>query len=371
MDRKSLGRVEIKEADAEKGTFTALIATFNVKDSDGDVTLPGAFPEGKQIPVSSYGHTSWEGALPIGGATLTQTRTEGLAKGRFYLNTPHGEAAYLTLKAMSDDGHPSEWSYGYAPTEFSYGEWENETVRFLKSVDVFEASPVLKGAGVGTRTLDLKAHKGSGNGVNPYAYKGTITAHECAVVNERWVPAKALEALGMGATIEQLRSVHAFVDPTADPTLKSSYHFLHHDGPGRPANLRACYLGIAALNGAKGFAVPTEARQDVYDHLASHIRDAGREAPELRQPGQRMKMREETMVLLAGITDLTGRLAEVGASRQMKRERAITVANAEALTWLREELAALDALLDSPDETAKQIKLQFMRKNLSLMTREG
>lgn len=366
MDRKSLGRVEIKDADAEKGTFTALIATFNVKDSDGDVTLPGAFPEGKAIPVSSYGHTSWEGALPIGGATLTQTRTEGLAKGRFYLDTPHGHAAYLTLKAMSDDGHPSEWSYGYAPKEFSYGEFESETVRFLKSVDVFEASPVLKGAGVGTHTLNIKAHKGTGSLANPYAYRGVIAPHECTVVNERWVPAKAMETLGLGATIEQLRSVHAYVDPTSDPTLKSSYHFLHHDGPGRPANLRACYLGIAALNGAKGFSVPTDVRADVYDHLASHIRDAGREAIELRQPGERLKMREELFVLLANTTDITGRLAEVGASRQMKRERAITVANAEALAWLREEQAELASLLDSPDETAKHIKLQFMRKNLLL-----
>jgi len=370
VDRKSLGRVEIKDADDDKGTFTALIATFNAKDSDGDVTLPGAFPEGKGIPVSSYGHTSWEGALPIGSAVLTQTRTEGLAKGRFYLDTPHGNAAYTTLKRLSDDGHPSEWSYGYAPKEFNYGDWDGETVRFLKAVDVFEASPVLKGAGIGTRTLDIKRDKGSGVSTVDYSYKGVIGAHDCATVVTRWVPAKALHNLGLGATILDLRAVHAFVDPTQDPTMKSSYHFLHHDAPGAPANLRACYLGIAALNGAKGFAVPEAARAGVYDHLASHIRDAGREAPELRQPGERLKMREETMVLLAQATDLTGRLVEVGASRVLKRERSITAANQEVLTWLREELAALDALLDSPDETAKQLKLQFIRNELLLSTED-
>jgi hypothetical protein len=365
-ERKSLGRVEIKDAD--KGTFAALIAQFNVVDTDGDVTNSGAFPEGKAVPVSSYGHTSWEGQLPVGTATLRQTRTEAIAEGRFYLDTSGGKDTWATLKAMQSDGHPSEWSYGYDATEYSFGEFEGQRVRFLKAVDVFEVSPVLRGAGIGTRTLSVKSGNGSGKpeGENALRYKGSIAPHRSMIVDQRWDAVKAARNLGLGATIEQLRACHAWYDPTGDPEYKSSYHFLHHERPGGAANLRACYLGISALNGAKGMLVPADARQDVYDHLASHIRDADREAPALSGAGEQLKLRERAMVLLADLTDLNGEFAEVGASRLLKGERMFTGAQREILGWIREELSALSGHLDSPEAAAQTEYLRFLRTQLSI-----
>lgn len=364
-ERKSLGRVEIKDAD--KGTFDALIAQFNVVDTDGDVTEPGAFPEGKAVPVSSYGHTSWEGHLPIGTATLRQTRTEAIASGRFYLDTDGGKNSWATLKNMQSDGHPSEWSYGYDATEFSFGEFEGQRVRFLKGVDVFEVSPVLRGAGMGTRTLNIKGRKDNGEpeGTNPLRYKGSIAPHKSMIVDQRWDATKASRNVGLGATIEQLRSCHAWYDPTGDPEYKSSYHFLHHERPGGAANLRACFLGIAALNGAKGMFVPAEARQDVYDHLAGHIRDADREAPALGGAGETLKLRETAMVILADLTDLNGQFAEVGASRLLKGERMFTGAQREVLGWIRDELSALSGHLDSPEAAAQTEYLRYLRTTLS------
>jgi hypothetical protein len=363
-ERKSLGRVEIKDAD--KGTFDALIAQFNVVDSDGDVTNPGAFPEGKSVPVSSYGHASWEGKLPIGTATLKQTRTECIASGRFYLDTTDGKDTWAVLKQMQADGHPSEWSYGYEPKEYSFGEFNDQHVRFLNGVDVFEVSPVLRGAGVGTRTLDIKGDKGTGGRQeeNALRYKGSIAPHKSMIVDQRWDAQKASRALGLGATIEQLRSCHAWCDPNGDPEYKSSYHFLHHERPGGAANLRACFLGIAALNGAKGATVPAEARQDVYDHLAGHIRDAEREAPALGGTGETLKLRESAMVILADLTDLNGQFAEVGASRLLKGERMFTGAQREVLGWIRDELNVLSGHLDSPEAAAQTEYLRFLRTTL-------
>lgn len=63
MQVKQLGRVEIKNAD--KGEVSAVFSTFNVLDSDNDVTLPGAFDEGAELPISAYGHASWQGAYPL------------------------------------------------------------------------------------------------------------------------------------------------------------------------------------------------------------------------------------------------------------------------------------------------------------------
>jgi hypothetical protein len=68
---KALQQVEIKNAD--RGEFSAVFSTFNVVDSDGDVTHPGAFEDGAEALVSSYGHQSWAGALPVGKGRIRQT----------------------------------------------------------------------------------------------------------------------------------------------------------------------------------------------------------------------------------------------------------------------------------------------------------
>ncbi|WP_327047281.1 HK97 family phage prohead protease [Microbispora sp. NBC_01189] len=151
MDTKGLCRVEVKDED--KGLVTAVFSTFNVKDSDRDVTRPGAFEDGAEMPISSYGHTSWSGALPVGKATIRTTATEALAECEFFLDTAHGADTFKTVKRLGSLG---QWSYGYDPVEYSFGEWEGERVRFLDKLKVHEVSPVLLGAGVNTRTLTAK-----------------------------------------------------------------------------------------------------------------------------------------------------------------------------------------------------------------------
>ena len=48
---KSLGRVELK-IDGDAGAFRATIATLNVIDKDGDVTVPGAFRKGQEVRIA-------------------------------------------------------------------------------------------------------------------------------------------------------------------------------------------------------------------------------------------------------------------------------------------------------------------------------
>ncbi|WP_200853980.1 hypothetical protein, partial [Klebsiella pneumoniae] len=83
------------------------------------------------------------------------------------------------------------------------------------------------------------------------------------------------------------RRAYAWRDPDADPSTKSAYKFIHHevseDGEPGPANLTACSAGIAVLNGGRGGAdIPDSDREGVWRHLAAHLRDAGREPPELQ-----------------------------------------------------------------------------------------
>ncbi|WP_433415044.1 HK97 family phage prohead protease [Microtetraspora malaysiensis] len=150
MDTKGL-RVEIKDAD--RGEITAIFSTLGVKDSDGDVTLPGAFEDGAEMPISAYGHTSWAGALPPGKGRIRTTKTEAILEGQFFLDTTHGADTFKTVQRL---GALGQWSYGYDAIKYSYGEHKGARVRFLEGLKVHEVSPVLLGAGVGTRTIGAK-----------------------------------------------------------------------------------------------------------------------------------------------------------------------------------------------------------------------
>ncbi len=154
QSRKSFNRVEIKDAD--KGEVVAVFATLNVVDADGDVTLPGAFENGAKTRISAYGHQSWMGALPVGKGSIREVKDEAIFEGRFFLDTQDGADTFRVVKELGEDGL-QEWSYGYDPIEFSFGEHEGQQVRFLAKQKVHEVSPVLLGAGVGTRVLTAKS----------------------------------------------------------------------------------------------------------------------------------------------------------------------------------------------------------------------
>lgn len=152
MDRKTiLGPVTFK-AEGDEGQFRAVFSTLNVVDHDGDVTLPGAFADGEKVRISYWGHR-W-GDLPVGRGEIHADEKEAWVDGKFFLDTEGGRETYNTVKGL---GELQEWSYGFDVLERADGELEGEPVQFLKRVKVHEVSPVMLGAGVGTRTTAIKA----------------------------------------------------------------------------------------------------------------------------------------------------------------------------------------------------------------------
>lgn len=147
---------------SETGEVTVAFAQLNVVDHDGDLTMPGAFPV-KAVPMSAYGHSSWMGELPTGRGDIHEEAGWAIFAGAFFLETDQGRNAYATVKAMAD---LQEWSYGYDPVDYAYEQRDGQMVRILKGLDVFEVSPVLVGAGIGTHTRAIKAGPGAGL---PYA----------------------------------------------------------------------------------------------------------------------------------------------------------------------------------------------------------
>jgi hypothetical protein len=143
--------------EGSEGDVLVAFAKLNVIDRDGHVTYPGAMPAGKKVPISAYGHTSWpeKGArLPVGISEIGEDGELATARGRFLLETRDGRDTYLTVKALGD---LQEWSYGYRIRESAKEKRDGKNVLGLKALDVFEISPTLVGAGIGTYTMGIKS----------------------------------------------------------------------------------------------------------------------------------------------------------------------------------------------------------------------
>ena len=154
MQHKTLSRVRVKDADL--GQIEAVFSTLGVVDSDGDVTVKGAFTDGASVVISAYGHRSWDGDLPLGKGTIREDGNEVVLDGEFFMGTTHGRDAFLTVKALSESDL-QEWSYSLEEVESERGEVDGKRVNIIKRVTVKEVSPVLRGAGVNTRTLVAKS----------------------------------------------------------------------------------------------------------------------------------------------------------------------------------------------------------------------
>lgn len=154
---KSFCGVEIK--DAEKGLIKAVIATLNVVDKDEDVITVDAIKEGARVSMSSYGHDTVFGDLPAGKGALTIDGNNVVFEGKAFLSTSRGRDTFEVLKEMGPD---QEWSFGFRilGAEVPDDAWKKKGARrILTKLDAFEVSPVIRGAGVNTRTLAVKSEE--------------------------------------------------------------------------------------------------------------------------------------------------------------------------------------------------------------------
>jgi HK97 family phage prohead protease len=139
----------LKELSGE-GSLKAVISTFQ-KDRDGDVMTREAFKgsEGKSVPLV-WSH-NWD--QPIGKGLVKVGDESAEFHGQFNLDTTAGLEAYKTVKAMGD---LQQYSIGFRIIDASRETKGGESVRVIKDIELFEASPVLVGAAYGTHTIAVK-----------------------------------------------------------------------------------------------------------------------------------------------------------------------------------------------------------------------
>lgn len=352
MDSKYLKGVQIKDAD--RGTVSAVFSTFNVIDSDNDVTLPDAFTDGAEVAISAYGHTSWAGALPAGKGVIRTSKSEAILDGQFFMDTTHGRDTFKVVKAM---GARQQWSYGFDIVDAAPGQFDGKDVQYLRKLAVHEVSPVLVGAGVNTRTIAAKNRKAPGGQplmipagrLEPVSeYRAAMRSHETGTTRKAWDRRNAERELGDLPTITDLRKAYAWCDPDGDPESKTSYRFLHHE-PNGDANVRACLVGIGRIIGGKSDHLTDVDARMVYNHLASHLEDADIEAPEMRSESGISKMNSRLAVLLA---DMETEISEIAATRIQRAAKGKTLGAATVLIleWISDAERDLKSVLNSPRE---------------------
>jgi hypothetical protein len=115
---------------------------------------------------------------------------------------------------------------------------------------------------------------------------GAIPVHHTKVDKESaWDAGENLKRLGDSPSKDSLRAMHAWVDSDKDAETKTAYKLPHHevstDGVVGDANLKGLASAVGRLNGG-GLDIPEADRKAVHAHLAAHYKDAGEDAPELK-----------------------------------------------------------------------------------------
>ena len=272
-----------KAVDEAEGIVEAYTNTMGVMDADGDIVEPTAFDisiaDNLPIPVLS-GHD--QGKL-VGKVIFAQPRyIEGdeyrlFTRMQMNMDTEAGRDAFSNVAG----DYVREWSIGFnIPKDDDIvheGSDVSTVIRRISNLDWVEVSSVIRGSSPSTETVAAKAAPVIDE------TKGAIPSHLTAWVEDAWDGSLMRGRIKGGAAV--LRAAHAWVDPDGDPELKSSYKYLHHNigrnGRGGAANVRAITTALANLN-ARRTAIPENDRRGVYNHLARHLREAGRKPSDLR-----------------------------------------------------------------------------------------
>lgn len=368
MDRKYVPSREFKLD--ETGHVEVAFAQLNVVDRDADVTLPGAIP-GKDVLIGAYGHTTWDGALPVGKGAIGEDGGWAVLRGSFWLDTSAGRETYLAVK---NAGPLQEWSYGYVPLDVGYETRDGQPVRMLKKLDIFEVSPVLVGAGIGTHTRAIKA-------ATPFTdlpLGDRSAPYQEAEAEARVRAWASSDGTGNKDTIDWAKYRRGFFwvdDGPAEDFGSYKLRFADVVDGTLTAMPRAIFAAAAVMQGARGGVdIPAADRDAVKAHIAKYYAKmaATFDDPELVPPWAKgdlpagLTYADHLDRVLIEVTGLTERTSDLSAMRA-KEGRVLSSATRERLSALMEAMRSamgdLEMLL-SETEPPKQRELRALQARI-------
>jgi len=162
----------------EQGVIEAVFAVFGNVDSGNDVLHPGAFSktfaeQGQKVKVLDN-HQTDSLMRAIGKVLLLkEVRRDELpaellekqpdasggafARVQMLMDTPEGKGAFIRLR----DGAIDQWSFGYDALDTDFGvavrDGKEVNIRNLRTVKLYEISPVIFGMNEATQTVSAKS----------------------------------------------------------------------------------------------------------------------------------------------------------------------------------------------------------------------
>jgi HK97 family phage prohead protease len=286
------------------------------------------------------------GANP-GTETISVRRAGGRLAARGLARSGHG-ALYLPRSARRRDVDPVEDDDPGACAQavdaaidealdlFAAGETE-QAIALVQAADL-SVDTLLDILGVADPDEDGQTsvyrakgrRKATGSPKAPVTQRKAIAPHSTSTVESAWDGAAQEKNLNNEDGEKEYRQMYAWVDSEADADTKSAYKFPHHmvdaNGTIGAANTNACSAVIAALNGGRGgTSIPDGDRQGVWNHVAKHITDDGKEAPELRSLADIEAEKERSVPSPLALSDEDmDRLFNLTASGALTRADAIS-----------------------------------------------
>ncbi len=179
MERKRFPAITTK-VDDEQGIVEHIFAVFGNVDEGGDIIHPGAFTKtiverGNKIRVLDQHQTDsvlravgkplalreiGRDELPLSVIERFPDATGGVkAITQFLMDTPEGKGVFIRIK----EGAIDEWSFGYDALDKDYSKITKDgkeiTVRNIRTIKLYEYSPVLWGMNQATSTQSAKGKK--------------------------------------------------------------------------------------------------------------------------------------------------------------------------------------------------------------------
>ena len=145
------------DEDGPEGAVIARFANIGQRDSYNDTLKKGSIKK-QNVYISHWNHSIMY-ELPAGiGAIGVNDDQDGIFKGQFWLDTFNGEQSYRVVKNTREYSKKHmEWSFYFYIIDEEPIDYEDGTSGFLiRKTDIFEVSPVFRGASASTATLDLK-----------------------------------------------------------------------------------------------------------------------------------------------------------------------------------------------------------------------
>lgn len=139
-----------------EGTLSLVVATLGVLDKDGDIIAHGSVGE-QECLLSQFQHSIWNGAIPIGRGKVYEDGDLLKWDGNFFMQLADACNTWQAIAAAKD---LLEVSFGFSVLRRSWVDPPTGggfSVRQLDELKVWECSPVVAGAGIGTGIEAIKS----------------------------------------------------------------------------------------------------------------------------------------------------------------------------------------------------------------------